>query len=354
MQLIFLIPLRKMEGIMLPEKLFLASFALWCVLSGSFTMANAATITQRQSDEITFIFIEGALEYGDHEQFVQAALPAKRGVVILSSPGGNLNAGLEIGKAIRLKGFSTYVPGGFSCSSACALAWLGGIKRFADSQSEIGFHAAYTMDGTKAKESGMANALVGAYLNQLGLSEDAITFITAASPDNMQWLKEEQANAIGIPVVMLSANETAIVTGAQTDPLSGQQRLAESEVSDLVESYHDQWSAGGDVNYDYVQNYYAEQVTFYGRPVNLSDIYDEKLKFSKRWPLRDYRIKPSTIDIDCFSDTDCHASYVVEFDARSPARNKSASGLSRGFISLHRFPEGWRITQETSEVIARK
>lgn len=315
---------------------------------------DAATITQRQSGELALIFIEGELSYGDQDRFVQAALPVSRAVVILHSPGGNLKAGLEIGKAIRLKGFSTYVPGGLSCASACALAWLGGIKRFADNQSEIGFHAAYTVEASQPKESRMANALVGAYLNQLGLSEDAIGYITAASPNSMQWLHEREANAVGIAMVMLSDNETDIVAGTQAEPPAALQSGAESEIAGLVESYHHHWSASGDVTYGYVRQYYADQVMFYGMAVEQSDIYADKLKFSKRWPLRNYRMKAGSLDVDCFSATDCHASYVVEFDASSPARKKSASGLSRGFISLHRFPEGWKITQETSEVIARR
>ena len=66
--------------------------------------------------------------------------------------------------------------------------------------SAIGFHAAYQEKGGMALENGMANALVGAYLNSLGLSSSAVSYITHAAPNSMQWLTVADAEAIGIDV----------------------------------------------------------------------------------------------------------------------------------------------------------
>jgi hypothetical protein len=49
-----------------------------------------------------------------------------------------LVAGLRIGEAIRRMGFSTIVPDGRHCASACAFAWLGGIERFIGTDARIG------------------------------------------------------------------------------------------------------------------------------------------------------------------------------------------------------------------------
>src|SRR5260370_28074085 len=59
------------------------------------------------------------------------------------SHGGSLVTGLRIGEAIRRKGFSTIVPDGRRCASACAFAWLGGIERSIGTDARLGFHAAY-------------------------------------------------------------------------------------------------------------------------------------------------------------------------------------------------------------------
>jgi hypothetical protein len=89
-------------------------------------VSSAATIETEETDfdgaKVTFIYVEGELQLGDERRFANAAVAAESAVVFLSSPGGNLHAGIEIGKAIRLKGFATVVPEDFSCASACAAA----------------------------------------------------------------------------------------------------------------------------------------------------------------------------------------------------------------------------------------
>ena len=59
-----------------------------------------------------------------------ADLMARASGIVFNSDGGNLLAGIEIGKTIRLKSFATAVLDGLRCASACAFAWLGGSPRF--------------------------------------------------------------------------------------------------------------------------------------------------------------------------------------------------------------------------------
>jgi len=106
-------------------------------------------------------------------------------LVLLSSAGGNAHAAMEIGKAIRLMGFPTVILAEIRCASACALAWLGGQPRFMASTAKVGFHAVFTRQGERLKESAPGNALVGAYLNSLGLPTKAVFYITKTPPDSM-------------------------------------------------------------------------------------------------------------------------------------------------------------------------
>jgi len=64
----------------------------------------------------------------------------------------------------------------------------------------IGFHAAYRDDGSGPTEAGAANAILGAYLNSIGLPESAIVYITAAAPTSMTWLTLQEAAKYGIEV----------------------------------------------------------------------------------------------------------------------------------------------------------
>lgn len=122
-------------------------------------------------DGIDLISVDGTFADGDDATFRRLAAESDRAVVVLNSGGGNLHSGLEIGKAIRLRGFATAVPPGALCASACALTWLAGSPRLLDAESKLGFHAAYRLVDGKASESGAANALVGAYLNQMSTAE---------------------------------------------------------------------------------------------------------------------------------------------------------------------------------------
>lgn len=137
------------------------------------------------------------------------ALEHDRAVVAFDSPGGNLLAGIGIGKAIRLKEFVTAVGEGDECASACGLAWLGGIKRLAHPKARIGFHAAYVEKEGQASESGSGNALVGAYLNQLGLPQSAIVYLTSAPPSGMQWLPLNEARSYGIDLEVFDPSTAA-------------------------------------------------------------------------------------------------------------------------------------------------
>ncbi len=166
-------------------------------------IANSATIKViKLNDELDLISIEGTIEYRDDVDFRLKSSDINKAIVALMSPGGNLDAGLSIGKQIRTNGYATLV-GSKLCASACALAWLGGERRYMTANASIGFHAAYIREGEYVRESGMANALVGSYLAKLGLSDDAIVFISAAPPGFLNWLDIRSAQRLGIDALLL-------------------------------------------------------------------------------------------------------------------------------------------------------
>jgi hypothetical protein len=180
----------------------------------SATRGSAATIdiqtTDIDGEPVSFIIVEGQLEAGDEIRFADLAIRLPAGAVLFSSPGGDLHAGIEIGKAIRLKGFATMAVEPYGCASACALAWLGGMTRFMGADYAIGFHAVYLADDPGRLADSVGNALVGAYLNQLGMTPQAIAYMTEVQPQGMRWMSFEDAQAVGIAVLPLDPpDETA-------------------------------------------------------------------------------------------------------------------------------------------------
>jgi hypothetical protein len=147
------------------------------------------------------VFVTGELFDGDQDDFGKVISKVDQAIVIFDSPGGDVSAGLGIGRQIRERGLTTLVPMGYECASACALAWLGGAVRYMAPKGSIGFHAAYYVHDEGPQERGAPNAVIGGYLYSLGLSDEAIVFITSAPPDSMSWLTFELAETYGIEVL---------------------------------------------------------------------------------------------------------------------------------------------------------
>jgi hypothetical protein len=167
--------------------------------------AHAATFEASAPDghgDIT-VNIVGKFLPGDGIAFEAIVEKVKgKGVIFFSSRGGSLAAGLAIGDAIRRHGFGTAVIAGKECYSACAIAWLAGDLRFTSPTSRIGFHAAYDGKGV----SSSANAVIGAYLNQLGFEIPTIAYITETDPDDIRYLSRADALRYGIDVVIVDDN----------------------------------------------------------------------------------------------------------------------------------------------------
>ena len=182
--------------------------------------AHAAEITTRVLKDATVINIVGPIVKGDADRFnqVAASLTGMIGVA-LNSHGGVVVDGLNIGQAIHERGYDTMVLNGATCASTCGLIWLAGSQRFVGSDGRIGFHAAFRRnDGDgEVEESGVANALIGAYLSKLGLSYDAIFYLTNKAPTDIQWLNAADAQRLGIQYAVLPDAPTPKPAAPATD-----------------------------------------------------------------------------------------------------------------------------------------
>ena len=149
--------------------------------------------------EITFITVNGDFKPGDEKSFRQAALTVgDYPLVFLKSPGGDLKAGIDIGRTIWTNEFSTVVLKDTICASACALVWLAGRPRYMAIGAQIGFHAPTRVDDPDRLADSVGSALTGSYLAELGLTTGAIAYIMEMGPDEMRWLTPDDAARLGI------------------------------------------------------------------------------------------------------------------------------------------------------------
>lgn len=181
----------------------LANLHLWLLvllLLVLLTPLRAASVyvTNSSSGTLQTVVISGEIVPGDTEKFLKVTGATKSALIILSSPGGSVIESLQIGRLIRSKGFVTAVPNDTLCVSACALIWLAGSPRFGEDRATIGFHAAYVYRNGRQQEIGVGNALIGAYMNELGFSDRAVTFVTSAPPQGIELLTPDKGQANGI------------------------------------------------------------------------------------------------------------------------------------------------------------
>lgn len=208
------------------------------LLSKSFTAAALMVTTAVHAADVmsmgtdtqgrTFFKVLGEFTKGDAEKFLTATDGATNAVVLFESNGGDLQTGLDIGSLVRMRGYATAVLDGQSCYSACALAWLGGTKRIVGTDGHVSFHAAYILEDGNARESGVANALVGAYLSKLGLKEDAVIFLTSAPPDDFNELDAQWSADLGIEVEFTS---TQIMVSGLNDADQAEKAIGSAQIT---------------------------------------------------------------------------------------------------------------------------
>jgi hypothetical protein len=165
--------------------------------SPSWTAAKS-DISEYVVSGINVISIIGEIGPEDYNRFKQKAdLLGEKSVVVLSSPGGALAAAFGIGTYIRQKEWITFVAR--ECDSACAAIWIGGWKRYMAPDAKIGFHSASKENG---EQSSSGNALLGSYLNDMGLGLKAIQWAADASPSDMSYLTLTKARDLKIDVTV--------------------------------------------------------------------------------------------------------------------------------------------------------
>jgi hypothetical protein len=303
-----------------------------------------------KADGPDLIFIVGDFTLGDEKKFINVALNSTNAIVVFESPGGNLIASIEIGKAIHLKGFATFVPDTVQCSSACALAWLGGRVRYMSNTARVGFHAVYVENSGQAAVSSAGNALVGAYLNQLGLPTSAIIYITGAPPQGMQWLNFMDAQKYGIDVRPFN-----LAVRTATPPGSEPSRSSSSQVSSVKKEmfeFVDATNRSNDLSLAHLQRKYRDQVNYYGKLLPKSSVLGDKGDFFRKWPIRNYSVQPSSVTVTCESVYECKTDGVFDWNAS----NRNSNSVGSAAFSFLWTLEGndWKISSENSRVIQRK
>ena len=127
-------------------------------------------------------------------------------IVLLASPGGDLNQATIMGEIIRQRSLATAVgssdasgrvkPG--YCASACVLVYAGGKTRFGVLGSALGVHRFVTtrpVDDPVAEAQRIAGAVLG-YMTKMGVSSSIVEAMSETR--EIRWLSPKQALAMNL------------------------------------------------------------------------------------------------------------------------------------------------------------
>lgn len=313
------------------------------------------------------ILIEGELKPEDIDIFRIKFEPYSKGIVVLNSPGGVSQVGIDIGRAIRMREFETWVPSGSTCASACAMIWLGGRTRLMGKTGRIGFHSVYRLENGVPVEAGSGNAVFGAYLSQLGLSEKAIRYLTSAEPRSMSWLTPALAEVLGIsmavydpaspPIVSRTMPPSADRNGGPAPTPNARFSSLEARAREFVNALNYLISGPDHKFVPILNGLYAEEVNYFGKNLPRDEVVTQITAFVDRWPSRSYSSRPEKLKIICDDQIlRCSAEGLVDFDARSFDRNQRSHGVAT-FEYLLEFKSGVKwptIVKESGKVMQRQ
>ncbi|QSZ59528.1 hypothetical protein BTN45_20380 [Rhizobium sp. ZX09] len=178
---------------------FAATFAFVCFLLSN--PASALTFSVEPVDAgKSIILVSGVFEPSENfGQFLQLAKSVgdKAAIVSFNSPGGNPSKAIELGRLIRTLGLPTFQSRGLECASACALAFMGGVVRAAETGS-IGVHKSSFSDAAAISVDDAVSyiqhqtAETISYLSEMGVDPALLQLSLRYEKDDMRYLSKSE------------------------------------------------------------------------------------------------------------------------------------------------------------------
>jgi len=168
------------------------------VLTPPTAQASLRYMPDQTADGVRYVVVEGEFEYGDDLTGFAAAVKSHNPVaIVFNSPGGNIAKAMELGRMIRGMRLSTLQARALNCASACALAFLGGVSRYAESgalgvhKSSFGVEAGLNVnDAVSAIQKLTADVMD--YMQEMGTDPALLQLALKYDADDIRYLSNSE------------------------------------------------------------------------------------------------------------------------------------------------------------------
>ena len=192
------------------------AWAYWKELYFSPTMTSSVLasadldgLSDRLADSRPALLITGTIGAASASWFRQRLDEAHLSVgdlVVMSSPGGDVDQAIIMGEIIRSRGLSTAVGVADAsghlkpsyCASACVLVFAGGKTRFGVEGSALGVHRFVTSRPGRdpVAETQRTEGIVLSYMTRMGVSSSVVEAMSETS--KVRWLGTQEAAAMNL------------------------------------------------------------------------------------------------------------------------------------------------------------
>jgi hypothetical protein len=116
--------------------------------------------------------------------------------ITLNSRGGEINDAKEVVEYVRNAHWTTGIPMGGVCASACVMVWSSGAVKFASSPSWVGVHQSFDSYGDKDGSVDRAGtAIMDNILRENGAPQSVLDQEHATPPSQVYWLSDDDLRA---------------------------------------------------------------------------------------------------------------------------------------------------------------
>ncbi|MBD2747357.1 hypothetical protein IC232_11705 [Microvirga sp. BT688] len=175
-------------------------------------------------------------------------------------------------------------------------------------------------------------------------------------PETPATRQAQQPEAAPAPPAPAPAAPAPVTTARpKQDPPDDRREARADTAKRFAVDYLNSWSAPNDTALESTAAFYAPRVLFHGREVSMKRLFDEKRRFVKRWPERDYRPREDGVGTTCNPAGEvCTVHAVFDYTASHPRRRRVSQGTGALQLVVHFIGDRPVIVAEHSTLLGQE